>query len=161
MNLIEKQIHEHFANQTELAGHALATQNLTTSNGTSRPRDAQSLSPPFAKVNSVVPDSPADSAGLKPGDEIRTFGYVNSSNHDGLRRVAEVVQGNEGVCISLLLPLYMLIYGAARSGCQSHPACSSRSRQGGAKANINATSGLGRPGSARLPCTAYLTREGD
>jgi len=34
---------------------------------------------------------------LKAGDEIRVFGYVNKSNHDNLKKVAECVQGNEGV----------------------------------------------------------------
>lgn len=53
--------------------------------------------PPFAKVNSVVSGSPAESAGLKAGDLIRNFGYVNHTNHDGLKRVGECVQGNEGV----------------------------------------------------------------
>jgi 26S proteasome non-ATPase regulatory subunit 9 len=59
----------------------------------------ETLEVPFAKVNSVVADSPADTAGLKAGDEIRNFGYVNKSNHDGLKKVAECVQGNEGVSL--------------------------------------------------------------
>jgi 26S proteasome non-ATPase regulatory subunit 9 len=37
---------------------------------------------------------------LREGDEIRNFGYVNNTNHDGLRRVGECVQGNEGVSYS-------------------------------------------------------------
>jgi 26S proteasome non-ATPase regulatory subunit 9 len=45
----------------------------------------------------VVSGSPADSAGLKAGDEVRNFGYVNHTNHEGLRRVGECVQSNEGV----------------------------------------------------------------
>ena len=43
-----------------------------------------------------MPNSPAELAGLKPGDKIRKFGYVNRENNDALRRVAECVQGNEG-----------------------------------------------------------------
>ena len=97
--MIEKHIHEHFARQAESGG---AVEPLT--NGVepavqisipSRPQPT--YGPPFARVNSVVPGSPADSAGLKAGDEIRNLGYVNSENHDGLRRVGECVQGNEGV----------------------------------------------------------------
>ena len=44
--------------------------------------------------------SPADAAGLKAGDEIRVFGYANNTNHDELKRVAECVQGNEGVSLA-------------------------------------------------------------
>ena|SRR5277367_3702983 len=98
MNVIEKTIHEHFA--------SLAQQPPETDDGSSsqpsesRPlaaRPAPALDAAFAKVNSVVPGSPAESAGLKAGDEIRNFGYVNRSNNEGLRRVADCVQGNEGV----------------------------------------------------------------
>lgn len=108
MEIIEKRVHEEFAQQTEIQGQALATQNLRTVNGTTtndaavngvpRPRPrVESLDVPFAKINTVSDSSPADSAGLKAGDEIRNFGYVNHSNHDNLRRLADVVQGNEGV----------------------------------------------------------------
>ena len=53
----------------------------------------------FAKVNSVVAGSPADEAGLKAGDKLRSFGTVNWMNHEKLSKVAEVVQRNEGVCL--------------------------------------------------------------
>jgi 26S proteasome non-ATPase regulatory subunit 9 len=102
MNVIEKHIHEHFAKQAELAAAEGSTTNGTTPMDTDIPtsssfRAPQASGPPFAKVNSVVDGSPADSAGLKSGDEIRNFGYVNHANHDGLKRVGECVQGNEGV----------------------------------------------------------------
>lgn len=94
MNRIEKFLHEHFA-------------SLDQSDDAPAPaaRDAQplpdflpeQLDPPFAKVNTVAAGSPAETAGLKPGDLIRKFGYVNRANHDNLRKVAECVQGNEGV----------------------------------------------------------------
>lgn len=57
---------------------------------------------PFAKVNSVVEGSPADIAGLKAGDRIRRFGTANWMNHEKLAKVAEVVQGSEGVSFFLL-----------------------------------------------------------
>ncbi|KAK2628054.1 hypothetical protein QTJ16_002700 [Diplocarpon rosae] len=97
MDVIEKHIHEHFA---RLAGNGTADERIT--NGDSSLADLplssepEILSPPFARVNSVVAASPADSAGLKAGDQIRTFGYVNITNHNELKRVAECVQGNEG-----------------------------------------------------------------
>ncbi len=93
MSNIEKFLHNHFANAEEApeSDNRPAIQPVLP--------DAQpvTLGEPFAKVNTVAPGSPADGAGLKPGDEIRTFGYVDGSNHDNLRKVAECVQGNEGV----------------------------------------------------------------
>ena len=53
----------------------------------------------FAKVNSVVAGSPADDAGLRAGDKLRSFGTVNWMNHEKLGKVAEVVQRSEGVCL--------------------------------------------------------------
>ncbi|KZL65079.1 26S proteasome non-ATPase regulatory subunit 9 [Colletotrichum tofieldiae] len=94
MAMIEKHLHEHFASlqeddepEAQTSGNA----GLLMDHSTPRP-----LEEPFAKVNSVVPGSPAETAGLKPDDEIRGFGYVNRSNHDNLKKVADCVQGNEG-----------------------------------------------------------------
>lgn len=96
MSRIEKFLHEHFASldNTETAPAPVSSSTLPIlSDSHSVPLD-----PPFAKVNTVASESPAEEAGLKSGDEIRNFGYVNRSNHDGLKKVAECVQGNEGVC---------------------------------------------------------------
>jgi 26S proteasome regulatory subunit N4 len=97
MNVIEKHLHQHFASIKD-DDEVDTAPGPSSSNAATRFRDPvpEELDPPFAKVNSVVPHSPADVAGLKPGDEIRNFGYVNGSNHDGLKKVAECVQGNEG-----------------------------------------------------------------
>lgn len=91
MGSIEKYLHEHFANMEELP------QPTTSSNAPPILPDTgvEGLSEPFARVNTVAANSPAETAGLKAGDEIRVFGYVNRSNHDGLKRVGECVQGNE------------------------------------------------------------------
>lgn len=100
MALIEKRLHEHFASledndDDDTAAEAAAA----TSADAAIPRDSvpETLDAPFAKVNTVVDNSPAAAAGLKPGDMIRNFGYVNLENNDGLKKVAECVQGNEGV----------------------------------------------------------------
>ncbi|KAI1385052.1 uncharacterized protein F4822DRAFT_381805 [Hypoxylon trugodes] len=93
MNTIEKHLHEHFASIQDIEDVAPAPVSHAEMLGDSIP---ETLAETFAKVNSVVADSPADSAGLKPGDEIRNFGYANKSNHDDLKKVAECVQGNEG-----------------------------------------------------------------
>ncbi|KAJ8107729.1 hypothetical protein ONZ43_g6641 [Nemania bipapillata] len=95
MSSIEKYLHEHFASlqSTDDVASATTPANRATMMGDTLP---ETLEVPFAKVNSVVANSPAESAGLKAGDEIRNFGYVNKNNHDGLKKVAECVQGNEG-----------------------------------------------------------------
>ncbi|KAI5927785.1 hypothetical protein F4810DRAFT_649426 [Camillea tinctor] len=94
MNAIEKHLHAHFASLQDTNDVAPASTPRAGAMGDFIP---ETLDEPFAKVNSVVTDSPADAAGLKAGDEIRNFGYVNKDNHDGLKKVAECVQGNEGV----------------------------------------------------------------
>lgn len=96
MGGIEKFLHEHFASLDD------ANENTTISHehsdGGILPDFApEALEPPFAKVNTVIDGSPAALAGLKTGDQIRSFGYVNYGNHDGLKKVGECVQGNEGV----------------------------------------------------------------
>lgn len=93
MNAIEKHLHEHFASLND-------TDDVSTTRtgaGMLGDSSVQTLDEPFARVNSVVPQSPAYTAGLKAGDEVRNFGYVNRANHDGLKKVAECVQGNENV----------------------------------------------------------------
>ncbi len=103
MTVIEKNVHAQFA--------SLAQQNTTSvsepapsnrgqaSRGEERipQRTVPLLAPPFARVDAITTGSPAAEAGLKVGDEIRAFGYVNRENNDSLRRVADCVQVNEGV----------------------------------------------------------------
>lgn len=103
MEVIEKAVHAHFEflqkNPVQSNGNAPLTNGTTNGvNGSSESRmPPAALEPPFAKVNSVVDGSPAQDAGLKSQDLIREFGYVNRRNHDGLKKVAECVMGNEGV----------------------------------------------------------------
>jgi hypothetical protein len=95
MALVEQHLHELFANIDDNAAPPIIPGTSAAGAAPSEPEAA--AQPPFARVNTVAEGSPAATAGLKPGDEIRTFGYVNSSNHDNLKRVGECVQGNEGV----------------------------------------------------------------
>ncbi|KAK2059872.1 26S proteasome non-ATPase regulatory subunit 9 [Colletotrichum caudatum] len=99
MSMIEKHLHEHFASlqeDDETEAQPAGSAGFLTNHSTPHP-----LEEPFAKVNSVVSGSPADAAGLEPADEIRNFGYVNRSNHDNLKKMAECVQGNEDQPISV------------------------------------------------------------
>jgi hypothetical protein len=93
MNRIEKGLHEHHARAEEARNNPAISgpQALASSSG------ATTLEAPFAKVNGVVSGSPADSAGLKVGDSITRFGWVDWTNHNRLSRVAEAVSQNEGV----------------------------------------------------------------
>lgn len=61
------------------------------------------IEPPFARVNSVTPRSPADLAGLKAGDKVVRFGTANWTNHERLSKVAAVVQESENVSFQLYL----------------------------------------------------------
>jgi 26S proteasome regulatory subunit N4 len=96
MNMIEKQIHEHFAGLPEQMEEE-ASEAAVPQQEPLRDFVVPDLSDPFARVDSVQEGSPAHEAGLKVDDAIRSFGYVNRSNHDNLKKVAECVQGNEGV----------------------------------------------------------------
>jgi len=51
---------------------------------------------PFAKVDGVAPDSPAQLAGLHPGDLIIKFGPLTAGNFSGsLQSIAQEVERNE------------------------------------------------------------------
>lgn len=92
MARIEKGLHEHHAHLAEQAQDASGTTPAPFTTTTST-----AVEPPFAKVNSVVDGSPADTAGLKAGDSITKFGWLDWTNHNNLSRVAEAVTQNEGV----------------------------------------------------------------
>ena len=94
MDRIEKGLHEHHA-KYQASGPLKDTS--TTSTQHAAPATSSSVEPPetpFATVNTVESGSPANEAGLKPGDLIRRFGIANWSNHERLRKVGEVVQQN-------------------------------------------------------------------
>nr|AAI60446.1 psmd9 protein [Xenopus tropicalis] len=61
----------------------------------------QALPTAFAKVDVVTPGSPASMSGLQVGDEIISFGTVNTSNFQSLQNIAEVVQHSEGKPLSV------------------------------------------------------------
>jgi 26S proteasome regulatory subunit N4 len=91
--------------ETGLHAHHAALQSQTQSQTSTtaasplphHPNEAQET--PFARVNSIVDGSPAASAGLKVGDQIRRFGHVNWMNHENLAQVGAVVGRSEGIPI--------------------------------------------------------------
>lgn len=106
MEKIEKGLHEHHANATNADTMANGGARRTTSERNQIPAPSRPIEAPFAKVNSIAASSPAEMAGLKVGDKIIKFGYVNFANHEKLTRVAQVVQANEGheIDIKVLRP---------------------------------------------------------
>ncbi|KAK3645387.1 putative 26S proteasome regulatory subunit [Elasticomyces elasticus] len=101
MAKMEVSVHEHFAAGKSLDVAASSRTQASTSGAHTTTGAAQSsaIEPPFAKVNTVVPDSPAEQAGLMVGDKITRFGSANFTNHERLSKVAQVVQQNENQVI--------------------------------------------------------------
>ncbi|KAI5843940.1 26S proteasome non-ATPase regulatory subunit 9 [Morchella snyderi] len=95
MNKIEKGLHAHHA--------TIAASLATTPPSPLASSSTQLIEAPFAKVNTVVPGSPAAEAGMRPGDLIKRFGTVNALNHSRLSRVAELVTQDEGRPVNVLL----------------------------------------------------------
>ena len=100
MNRIEKGLHEHHA-MMQAAGPPKEDGAEVSAGPAAERQSAPIIETPFARVNTVESGSPAHEAGLKAGDRLRTFGSVNWSNHENLKKVGEVVQRNEGVRNSL------------------------------------------------------------
>jgi len=88
------------------AHHATVAAEMTSVSTAEGGDNANSavIQTPFAKINSVAPDSPAAEAGMQKGDYIKKFGSVNALNHEKLKKLTELVSSNEGVYISIYLP---------------------------------------------------------
>lgn len=110
MRKLEAAVHERFAagnKSAEAESEPLAAGPLSASSGGQQQHPSMqspaAIEPPFAKVNSVAPNSPAAQAGLQPGDQVSRFGDATFTNHERLGRVSRVVAANENV--SLWSPL--------------------------------------------------------
>lgn len=99
MARIEVALQEHWANPSPDP----SVNSTSTASATASSTQPARVEVPFAKVNSVVPSSPAATAGLRPGDKIIRFGECNWMNHEKLAKVAQTVQQNEGRVVVVLL----------------------------------------------------------
>lgn len=97
MSEMEVAVHEHFAKAEEASANGTSRHPEVLPGANSGTSSSSAIEPPFAKVNTVVPSSPADLAGLRVGDKVVRFGAANFTNHERLSKVAQVVQQNENV----------------------------------------------------------------
>ncbi|KAK1087804.1 putative 26S proteasome regulatory subunit [Friedmanniomyces endolithicus] len=95
MSKLEIAVQEQFASGKPLDVAQPARSQASTNGGNVDSSRGSAIEPPFAKVNTVVPNSPAEEAGLRAGDKITRFGGANWTNHERLSKVAQVVQQNE------------------------------------------------------------------
>ncbi|KAK9869237.1 hypothetical protein WA026_002988 [Henosepilachna vigintioctopunctata] len=56
---------------------------------------------PFAKINLVSDDSPAQLSGLNTNDELVEFGSINKTNFTNIADIAAVVQHSEGKALNI------------------------------------------------------------
>ena len=103
MARIEIALQNHWANPTPAASTNASSPAQSSAGVTVAPSQPARVEVPFARVNTVVPTSPAETAGLKPGDKIIKFGDVDWQNHEKLAKVAHAVQQNEGRAITVRL----------------------------------------------------------
>ena len=94
MSRLENAVHAQFAAQSVATSQPAATPSFPS---TARQEEGVRADTPFAKVNSVVLNSPAADAGLQAGDKVTRFGAATWLNHDRLAKVAQIVSQNEGV----------------------------------------------------------------
>ena len=94
-------LHEdHYKSEEVKEGASLETLGLgsaaasakSESSSTKQAQQVQELKVPFAWISDVISDSPADGAGLKLGDAIYRFGDVNSTNHENLQGIVNLVK---------------------------------------------------------------------
>jgi hypothetical protein len=100
MSRLEIAVHAQFAAQPPITSQRPVT---PTASSSTRQEEGVRTETPFAKVNSVVSNSPAADAGLQVGDRVIRFGIATWLNHEKLSKVAQIVSQNEGVSHPILI----------------------------------------------------------
>lgn len=100
MGEIEKALHEVHAHNAKVA------QETKMQVDKAKAKELESSIPitpgvAFAKVNAIAPDSPAKEAGLEKGDLLLQIGNINSSNHQNLTKLNELVAGSENQTLAM------------------------------------------------------------
>lgn len=98
-----KALRDRIAKLLELAinGDSLPQSSASGSRSQSKPSEDQSRA--FAKVNSVADNSPAQSAGLQPDDQIIRFGSITADTSKGLGALAAPGVVVDGASIQLIV----------------------------------------------------------
>ncbi|KAF9999567.1 putative 26S proteasome regulatory subunit [Entomortierella chlamydospora] len=96
--IAEKQKREAERKLQEEASGTSSSSSLSTSSATqlrSSEIEEEKTLEPFARINSVAPDSPAEEAGLLQGDRIVAFGTVNAKTTNLFPSLSQHVQSRE------------------------------------------------------------------
>lgn len=99
MLVIERHLHAHFASisaERKNLPESVNEDKEPSSSSVPNPDVSRTLTPPFARVDSVAENGPAASAGLHPEDKIVYFGNVNINNHNRLSRLRDCLLENIG-----------------------------------------------------------------
>uniref|UniRef100_A0A7S0UFW8 Nas2 N-terminal domain-containing protein n=1 Tax=Pseudo-nitzschia delicatissima TaxID=44447 RepID=A0A7S0UFW8_9STRA len=109
-NLSQNRDNSNSTESTQATSTSVATENSSNNSlpNSSMNGSGSAVAPrrlPFAKINGIASESPAEESGMKVGDLVAVFGSVNAENHNRLRALAKLVPevAGEGRTIQLVV----------------------------------------------------------